>query len=99
MTYASRFVGVGEDTFRIGESTTAANGRAQVTASIARVGAPAVPLEYVLREGEGGWKIINIVADGVSDLALKRSEYQGILSTGSIDDLIVSVERQIERLE
>ena len=56
-------------------------------------------MEYLLQqEGAAGWRIINIVADGVSDLALKRAEYQRILSTGSIDTLITELEAQTERL-
>src|SRR4051812_18705759 len=80
-TYASRFKNVTAATFASTASAAAAdNGRMQVATQIARPNAAAVSLEYLLQQHDGSWKIINIVADGVSDLALKRAEYQRILT-------------------
>jgi phospholipid transport system substrate-binding protein len=53
----------------------------------------------MLEQKDGAWRIINIIADGVSDLALKRAEYQRILASGSIEDLIKELEAQTARLE
>jgi phospholipid transport system substrate-binding protein len=53
----------------------------------------------LLQQRDGRWRIINIIADGVSDLALKRAEYQRVLAAGSIEDLIAELERQAARLE
>jgi phospholipid transport system substrate-binding protein len=98
MTYASRFKNVSAEAFkRVGEEP--GTERAQVLAAIARPGQPDVPLEYVLQRKEGRWLIVNIVADGVSDLALKRAEYQRVLSTGTIDDLIEHLDAQTARLQ
>ena len=48
-------------------------------------------INYVLHESAEGWQIINIIVDGVSDLALKRGEYQSVFSdtgfTGLVDYL------------
>ena len=99
MTYASRFVNVGPNTFRpIVPGAAAEAGRAQVTTAVARAGQPDVSFEYLLRQGSGGWRIVNIVADGVSDLALKRAEYQRVLASGTLDTLIKELESQTERL-
>jgi phospholipid transport system substrate-binding protein len=98
-TYASRFKAVGGDTFKVSGSKPAGSGRVQITAAIARPDATDVSLEYLLQQGAGGWKIINIVADGVSDLALKRAEYQRILASGTLDDLIAELETQTARLQ
>jgi phospholipid transport system substrate-binding protein len=98
MTYASRFTAVSEDTFELEGDQVLQSGRAQVEATIVRPDAADVPLEYLLEQRNGQWKIINIVADGVSDLALKRAEYQRILADGSIDDLIAHLEQQTGRL-
>ncbi len=99
MTYAARFVNVGPSTFRpIASGPAADAGRAQVTTAVARAGQPDVSFEYLLQQGGGGWRIVNIVADGVSDLALKRAEYQRILANGTLDTLIKELEAQTERL-
>jgi phospholipid transport system substrate-binding protein len=100
MTYAARFRAVGPDTFRpITEAGAAGSSRrAEVATAVAREGQPDVTLEYLLQEGPGGWRIINIVADGVSDLALKRAEYQRLYASGGIDGLVAELEAQTRRL-
>lgn len=99
MTYAARFVNVGPNTFRsIAPGAVAETGRAQVTTAVARAGQPDVSFEYLLQQRSGGWRIVNVVADGVSDLALKRAEYQRVLASGTLDTLIQELEAQTERL-
>lgn len=99
LTYASRFGKLRADSFKIESSKILDSGRAQVVAAIVRPEAEDVPLEYLLEQRADGWKIINIIADGVSDLALKRAEYQRVLGGGTIDDLIAYIEDQAKRLE
>jgi phospholipid transport system substrate-binding protein len=69
-----------------------------VSTAVARTGGADVSLEYLLQQGATGWRIINVVADGVSDLALKRAEYQRVLTTGSLETLIAELEAQTARL-
>jgi phospholipid transport system substrate-binding protein len=99
MTYASRFKNVSAATFKSAGPSTMEAGRAHVLTAIARAGQPDISLDYMLEQKDGAWRIINIIADGVSDLALKRAEYQRILASGSIDDLIKELEAQTVRLE
>ena len=100
MTYAARFQTVGRETFHPIEEgkSSDSSGRAQVTTAVARADMPDVSLEYLLHESPEGWRIINIVADGVSDLALKRAEYQRLFASGGIDALVAELEAQTERL-
>jgi phospholipid transport system substrate-binding protein len=98
MTYASRFAKVSPQTFKAPGAPMVDGDRARVTAAIARQDGPDVSLEYLLQREPEGWRIINIIADGVSDLALKRAEYQRILGTGSLDTLIAELEQQTARL-
>lgn len=100
MTYAARFGNVARDAFRsIEAGAPDANGRVQVKTAIKRDGQPDVTLEYLLQRDGEDWRIINIVADGVSDLALKRAEYQRVFSAGGIAGLIAELEQQTQRLE
>lgn len=92
-TYASRFAGLQEGMFRANESREAAGGRYSVTATLV-TDEREIPFEYVLHETESGWKIVNILADNVSDLALKRAEYRRVLDAGSVDELIDHLEQQ-----
>jgi phospholipid transport system substrate-binding protein len=100
MTYAARFKAVGADTFRaIAAQPVDSSGRVQVSTAVRRADQADVSLEYLLQQDEQGWRIINIVADGVSDLALKRAEYQRVFSSGGIDGLVAELEQQTERLK
>ena len=99
MTYASRFGAATSSTFEVLGSEDAGNGRVQVHAAIHRANDPDVSLDYLLHEVDGHWKIINILADQVSDLALKRAEYARVLGAGSIDDLIAELESQVAELQ
>jgi phospholipid transport system substrate-binding protein len=99
MTYAARFGNVAPDTFRPLEAGMPdANGRVQVKTAIKREGQGDVSFEYLLQQDGDDWKIINIVADGVSDLALKRAEYQRLFASGGIEGLIAELEQQTARL-
>lgn len=99
MTYAARFAKVGPESFRpIEASAPDEAGRAQAATAVARAGQPDVTLEYLLQSGEEGWRIVNIVADGVSDLALKRAEYQRIYASGALAGLLAELAAQTERL-
>ena len=56
-------------------------------------------LDYVLRETKDGWRIINIMANGVSDLALKRVEYRSILERDGFPALIDMLKKKIAAAE
>jgi phospholipid transport system substrate-binding protein len=100
MTYAARFANVAPDAFRpLDAGMPDASGRVQVKTAIKREGQADVSLEYLLQQDGDDWKIINIVADGVSDLALKRAEYQRLFASGGIEGLIAELEQQTNRLE
>ena len=55
-----------------------------------------VKFDYMLKEKGTSWRIINIIANGVSDLALKRSEYTTILQREGFDALIVKINEKID---
>ncbi|MDD5228797.1 MAG: ABC transporter substrate-binding protein [Methylococcales bacterium] len=55
-----------------------------------------VKFDYMLKEKGASWRIINIIANGVSDLALKRSEYTAILQREGFDTLIAKINEKID---
>jgi phospholipid transport system substrate-binding protein len=96
MTYASRFAALKPGMFKVTESRRVGDDRAQVEATLTTPKGEMIPFEYLLHDTQDGWKIINILADNVSDLALKRAEYREVLDKGSIDDLIRHVDQQAD---
>jgi len=58
-----------------------------------------VHLDYVLHRSSRGWRIVNVVADGVSDLALKRVEYTAVLRKRGFESLLSDLEHKIAAYE
>ena len=54
-----------------------------------------VSFDYLLRQNKNDWRIINILADGVSDLALKRVEYRSILEKKGFKVFIDMLKKKI----
>ncbi|MYE87289.1 MAG: ABC transporter substrate-binding protein, partial [Gammaproteobacteria bacterium] len=50
-----------------------------------------VNLDYYFRSG----KAFNVVADGVSDLSLRRADYAGIIRAAGYDGLVADIEASI----
>ncbi len=55
-----------------------------------------VKFDYQMKKKDDSWQIMNIIADGVSDLALKRSEYTTVLSREGFDALIAKMNEKID---
>jgi phospholipid transport system substrate-binding protein len=58
-----------------------------------------VELNYRMHQTDGAWKIIDVYLDGtVSELALRRSEFSGIVKRESFDALIAALDAKIAKL-
>jgi phospholipid transport system substrate-binding protein len=58
-----------------------------------------VELNYRMHQVDGRWKIIDVYLDGtVSELALRRSEFSGIVKREDFDALIAAIDERIEKL-
>lgn len=57
-----------------------------------------VSMDYLLKKSGDDWRIINIITNGVSDLALKRSEYVAVIKKSGFDALIAEISAKIEKL-
>ena len=92
MNYAARFGNVTSETFEMLGTEAAGGARVQVNVAVVRADDEPVPLNFVLQnDGEHGWRIANVIADGVSDLALKRAEYRRLLEDSGFDGLVQEI--------
>jgi phospholipid transport system substrate-binding protein len=58
-----------------------------------------VELNYRMHQVDGTWKIIDVYLDGtVSELALRRSEFSGIVKRENFDALIAALDAKIAKL-
>ena len=98
-TYADRFNRHDGEQFKIIEQTRLPRGRMLVRSQLIRSDGSPVNFDYVMHETDGSWRIINIVVDGVSDLALKRAEYSAVLQKDGIAALIGMLEQKTSHIE
>jgi len=95
-TYTSQFAQFGGEKFETLTTKELADGTRLVNAKLTPGRGAPVNFDYVLREGNGAWRIVNVVADGVSDLALRSSQYDKIYKANGFDGLIAQIKQQIE---
>ena len=85
-TYASRFKEDNGQVFSITATETIATNRVRVK-SILETSTETVTLDYQLQQEDGTWRIYDIVANGVSDLSLKRSNYSAMFKKGGLESV------------
>ena len=92
-TYADRFDGDKGQTF-VTRSVDTARGGIVVKTVLQRPNAIPVQLDYYFRRG----KAFNVVADGVSDLSLRRADYNAIVKDQGYDALLAHIREQLTDL-
>lgn len=85
-TYASRFKQDNGKVFSITATEPIATNRKRVR-SILETSTETVTLDYQLQQEDGTWRIYDIVANGVSDLSLKRSNYSAMFKKGGLESV------------
>lgn len=98
--YASRFNGYSGEQFKVVSAESSRKGRELVRTVLEVSDDPGenVTLDYLLRETDGKWRIINVIANGVSDLSLKRADYGAVIKTQGLDALTTKLNDQIDAL-
>lgn len=86
-TFAARFDKFNNHRFEtLGEETMSGNRRMVKTLLVTP--SETVSLDYMLTQRDDTWRIYDIVAQGVSDLSLKRSAYSDAFASGGIDEVL-----------
>ncbi|MFZ5556195.1 MAG: ABC transporter substrate-binding protein [Pseudomonadota bacterium] len=94
-TYALRFDSYSGQVFRTESAEADARGDVLVRSVMLRPNDPPIHFDYVLRRRDDAWRIVNIIVDGVSDLAIRRAEFASMLSRDGFDALIAQLEAKI----
>ncbi len=72
-------------TVRLKSETTVANGRAtKVSTQMLRQGGEPIPVDYLMHQVNGQWKVFDVLVEGVSFVQTFRNQFDGPLSRGSI---------------
>ncbi|MGP1255941.1 MAG: ABC transporter substrate-binding protein [Kiloniellales bacterium] len=99
-TFAARFDGYSGETWRIEGTSQAPRGGTIVENRLITGGGETIAINYLMRQTESGdWRIIDVYLDGnISELALRRSEFNSVLRNGGVDHLLDQIAQQVGRL-
>jgi phospholipid transport system substrate-binding protein len=94
--YAYNFKDFSGETFSFISEEETGRGGVVIHSNLKIPGDRDVKFDYMMKKKDDTWQIINIIADGVSDLALKRSDYTSVLTREGFDALLAKINEKIE---
>jgi phospholipid transport system substrate-binding protein len=98
VTYASQFNSFGGEVFTTQDTQALPNGDQMVHARLQPGGGDSVAFDYILRGKDGNYRIINVIADGVSDLALRSTQYTRLFEQKGFDGLMTWLQDQNKKM-
>ena len=92
--YAGRFDGFSGERFEVGNVSDNRAGKLVETKLVQGNGEP-VQLNYQMHQAGGDWKIIDVLLSGtISQLAVNRAEFSGVIRRDGPDGLVALLERK-----
>jgi phospholipid transport system substrate-binding protein len=99
-TYANRFPDYSGERFEVDPKPTPANsGDMIVHTKLIPKDGDAVTLNYLMRNGGGGWQIVDVYLSGtISELATRRAEFSAVIRRDGAAGLIDALRRKVAEL-
>jgi len=94
-TYAAQFNGYAGESFKFDTSQDLKNGKLLLRYNFVAPKEKPIKFEYIVGELSGQWQIINIIVDGISDLALKKAQYTSVIDREGFDSLLNKLSQKI----
>lgn len=94
-TYAAQFNGYAGEEFKYESEQGMKSNRVTLRYELLAPKEKPVKFEYVLGQVNNQWVIINIVVDGISDLALKKAQYTSVIEREGFDSLMNKLTQKI----
>jgi phospholipid transport system substrate-binding protein len=98
-TYANQFAGYSGERFKTLSAEESPRGQLIIKTTLIKANGEEVELDYMLYQKEHQWRIINVIAQGVSDLSLKRAQYTSYLKKNDFDGLLQKINEKIQSYE
>lgn len=95
-TYAGQFKDFGGERFDPVEVQRQDEDRAVVKRRLTTGSGRKVAFDYLMTHSDDGWQIVTIITDGVSDLAVKRTQYQRLLEDQDFEAVISRIQDSAE---
>lgn len=97
-TYASRFDGYSGERFVVKSAQPLQPNVVVVYSALTEADGKVHSFDYLMQPVAGEWRIVNVIADGVSDLSLRRAEFTHLMKLKGFTGLIGSLKNHIARM-
>lgn len=98
-TYANNFDNYGGERFETIGERSGPQETTLVDTKIVKASGSSVDITYVLKSVQGQWRVLDVVVDkGISELALRRSEYSRVLRTSGVEGLVATLNQKADEL-
>jgi phospholipid transport system substrate-binding protein len=99
-SYVANFDNYAGQTFSVSPNTREiGSDRVIVESRIKPVSGDATELDYVMKQSTAGWKVVDVLAAGsISRVAVQRSDFRHLLSSGGGPALLASLQRKTSDL-
>ena len=98
-TYATNFKSHSGEAFETVGEKPGPQDTVIVATRIRKSNGDAVDIEYLLKKIDADWRIIDVVLDrGISELALRKSEYRSLLKSGGVPALITALNAKADEM-
>jgi phospholipid transport system substrate-binding protein len=99
-TYAARFDGYSGEHFDVDPNPTQTTGGVIVNTKLVQTNGEDVQLNYLMRDGDAGWQILDVFLKGtVSELATRRSEFSTVLRRDGAEALVRVIQTRADDLK
>jgi phospholipid transport system substrate-binding protein len=96
-TYAANFDSYSGERFKMVGEKEVSGGRILIQSQLLKSDGGQVQLDYLLHRTGSQWRIVNIIAEGVSDLALKRADYSAFLKSQGFEALLKKLNEKVDQ--
>lgn len=94
-TYAGQFKEYGGERFDPVEVKQQDESRVVVRRQLTTGSGKKIAFDYLMTHSDDGWQIVTIITDGVSDLAIKRSQYRRLLDDQGFDAVVSRIREAV----
>lgn len=98
-SYVANFDEYGGERIEILPETRAIGADQLVATQIAPASGEPTRIDYVMRQGPGGWRAVDVLLNGsISRVAVQRSDFRSLIATGDASRLIENLQRKVAEL-
>jgi phospholipid transport system substrate-binding protein len=88
-TYSASLTAYRNQTIEVKPSKMSAQDKdVVVRTAVLQQGGPSIPIDYAMEKGDSGWKVYDVVIDGVSLVTTYRGSFNDQIQKGGIDGLV-----------